>query len=84
MRLAPAMLKVVRITGWVLLVLLIVQFTTVAIFESLLPRGWLPIRPLELHEITGLTIGAVAVVHIIAAIYLAVRRWTWKSRHLPT
>jgi uncharacterized membrane protein YdbT with pleckstrin-like domain len=84
MRLAQVMLKVVRISGWVLLVLLIVQFTTVGVFEQIIPAGWLPVNAGELHVHTGAVIGGVALLHVIAAVYLAVRRWTWKSRHLQT
>jgi uncharacterized membrane protein YdbT with pleckstrin-like domain len=78
------MLRVVRITGWALLVLLMVQFTTVGVFERVIPRTWLPVNAGELHVHTGFVIGGVALLHVIAAVYLAVRRWTWKSRHLQT
>ena len=83
MRLPQAMLKGVRITGWALLVLMAVQFTTVAMFEGLLPSGWIK-NPGELHEHTGLAIGIVALLHVIAATYLAIRRWTFRSRQLQT
>lgn len=80
MRVARFMLKGVRITGWVLLVLLVVQFGTVAVFERLLPAKWEGGAG-ELHERTGFAIGAVALLHVIGAAYLAIRRWTFKSRH---
>ncbi|MCJ7543448.1 MAG: hypothetical protein MUP47_02600 [Phycisphaerae bacterium] len=83
MRLPRFMLKMVRITGWVLLVLLAVQFSTVAAFEGLLPQGWRGSAG-ELHVRTGVVIGAVALLHVVAAVYLAVRRWTFKSRHPQT
>lgn len=83
MQLARVMLRGVRITGWVLLVLLIVQFTTVAVLEGWVPAGWIKGAG-QLHHRTGFAIGAVALLHVIAAVYLAVRRWTWKSRHLQT
>lgn len=84
MRFPQFMLKVVRITGWALLVLLAVQFATVAIFVHLLPRNWLPVPPLEVHEFTGFAIGLVALLHVIAAVYLAIRRRIFKHRQLQT
>ena len=82
MRLPQVMLKGVRITGWVLLVLMAVQFTTVAAIGRWLPVGSID-DVLQVHVRTGLVIGGVALLHVIAAIYLAVRRWTFKRRQVP-
>ena len=84
MRFPQFALKAVRITGWALLVLLAVQFTTVAVFEKLIGQAWIPVNAGKLHVHTGLVIGAVALLHVIAAVYLAVRRWTFKSRRIQT
>jgi hypothetical protein len=77
------MLKLVRLSGWLLLAVMAVQFSTVAVFLGLAPADWRH-TAMEIHTHMAIPIFAVLLLHVIPAVYLAVRRWTWKSVHPQT
>ncbi len=74
------MLKLVRLSGWLLLAVLAIQFSTVAVFLGLAPAGWRS-TAMEIHTHMAIPIFTVLLLHVIPAVYLAVRRWTWKTLH---
>ncbi|MGA2266160.1 MAG: hypothetical protein ABSH10_06990 [Phycisphaerae bacterium] len=82
-RFSVMMIKLVRFSGWLALVVLAVQFGTVAVFVGWAPAAWMN-NAMAIHTHMALPIFVVLLLHVSPATYLAIRRWTQKRIHPQT
>jgi len=78
-RLNTVLTKTVRITGWPLLVLMVVYLVTgYVLCGQVRPGRWLTVeRALEIHRLFVVPLVVLLAAHSLPAMYLAAVRWGW-------
>jgi len=85
-RLNYYLIKTIRVTGWILLVLMPLYIVTGFAMRGDYGFSGLvkPRQALTLHRIFRLPLVAVFLVHALPSTYLAIRRWTSPRRKTRT
>ena len=78
--------KIVRISGWVLLPTTIAYTCSgYVLCGTFGPTEWLaPEQALAIHKWLNVPFVALALLHVLAAFYLAMRRWRWIGKKTPS
>jgi succinate dehydrogenase/fumarate reductase cytochrome b subunit len=81
-RLSFYLVKIVRLSGWILFLLVLLYIITGYAMCGEFGFGYLidSERALTLHKLFDVPLVFVVLIHSLTGIYLALRRWRWIGR----